>query len=189
MQWWPINLLVGVVLTVLVFIFFPRLFLLESRNRATPSKTPGVDQALSLYTFYEGRVQSGKSILIGILTGILSLQIPILLSDLLNKPFLSFMEVFPVILLCIPALLAYSSLKLHMMANDRKSKIYQKPLKYRITYNPPLSQWECKIPHWLREIYKIYARLRLPLEGGLLVAICFLSLGSLLLWYCRSGIS
>jgi hypothetical protein len=130
-------------------------------------------------------VQSGKSILVGILAGILSLQIPIVVSDLWEKPFLSFMEAFPVILLCIPALLAFSSLKLHMMANDKKSKIYQEPLKYKITYNPPLSQWECKIPNWLREIDKIYTRLRLNLEVGLLLLICILSLGSLLLWYCK----
>ena len=82
------------------------------------------DQALALYTFYEGRVQSTKSILVGVLAGILSLQVPFL-SDFFKNNSPSLVNAFPIIVLSIIAISVFYSLKRHMENNVSKSEYFQ----------------------------------------------------------------
>jgi hypothetical protein len=77
---WKISHVISAVLNLIAL----SALILSALSEAPPKKATGAligpyrkittDQALSLYTFYEGRVQSTKSILVGILAGILSLR-------------------------------------------------------------------------------------------------------------------
>ena len=173
----------SLLLFALIFLF-PWMLSKIPPDKATEAlnKKINTDRALSLYTFYEGRVQSTKSILVGILAAILSLQIPPFLECMWKKPFdYKFDDALPVIILCIPSLFVFYSLKLHMQENAEKSKIFQKPLcSEGIRYNPELSKWK----------YKFRKKLPLDLDVLLFYVICILSF-VILFWFCarlpRSG--
>jgi hypothetical protein len=118
------------------------------------------EKALSLYTFYEGRVQTTKSILVGILTWILSLQIPLLSSYVVGKQSSTSIDAFSLIALFFLSLFVFISMKGHMDVNDRKSKHFQTFIE-AIDYNPKI-----KSSNW---IYKAAACFPLGLEWVLFV--------------------
>jgi len=102
----------------------------------TPPNEHTCEQALSLYTFYESRVQSTKSILIGVLAGILSLQVSFL-GDIFKNNYPSLVNAFPIIVLSIIAISVFYSLKRHMENNVSKSEYFQNILgKYGLDYYP-----------------------------------------------------
>lgn len=118
------------------------------------------EKALSLYTFYEGRVQTTKSILVGILTWILSLQIPLLSSYVVGKQPSISIDTFSLIALFLLSLFVFTSMKRHMDINDRKSKHFQAFIK-NIDYNH-----EEKSSNW---IYNITACFPVGLEWILFI--------------------
>ena len=124
------------------------------------------DMVLALHTFYEGRVQTTRSILVGILTGILSLQIPLLLDAMDKQRPYSFLS-DPIVYLFILSLPMFGSLKLHMWENNDKSKYFRDRLQEPLlsTYNPELSN----------RIYKVRRDFPLELELFFLGTIFFLA--------------
>jgi hypothetical protein len=167
----------SLLLFALIFLF-PWMLSKIPPDKATEALNKKItpDRALSLYTFYEGRVQSTKSILVGILAAILSLQIPPFLKCMWKKPF-DYDDALSVIILCIPSLFVFFSLKLHMQENAEKSRIFQKPLcSEGIRYNPKLSKWK----------YKFRRKLPLGLDVLLILVICLLSV-VILFWGSSQG--
>jgi hypothetical protein len=150
-----------------------------------PQKAPSIegvrvmkeDAVLSLYTFYEGRVQTIKSILVGILTGILSLQIPLFIQKIIDDKEIYTSLINPIFLLFAASIPMFISLQLHMLENDAKSKIYQYRLDQindeknrlvRCVYNPELPD----------TIYKIRRNFPFRLEWFLLIFILLLGIRS-----------
>jgi len=124
---------------------------------------------LWLCTRFVGRVQSTKSILVGVLTAILSLQIPIFIDTKDRRSnYLFLMD--PTVLMFFISLFMFTSMKLHMGENNVKSQIFQSPAT-RNYYNPPL-------PNYIT--YKLRRILPLELEWMLLGAIFYFAILSVI---------
>jgi hypothetical protein len=133
------------------------------------------DEAVSLYTFYEGRVQTTKSILVGILTGMLSLQTPIFLEHILKKSSFSWIDVTPLIIIATLSIPVFISMQTHMKANAHKSKVFQCYIKGKnIMYNP----------NYKGRIYSFFQRFSLGLDSILIVAIILLPFISIFFINC-----
>jgi hypothetical protein len=180
---WAANLPVNLNLIVLILLFISVLSQIPPKEDKEPNLSPEEkkeeekrkhkckkDMNLALYTFDEGRVQTTKSILVGILTGILSLQIPIYLDVTKEKQPYSSLE-DPIVLLFILSLSMFLSMKLHMGENNDKSKKFQsylpKPRKY---YNPKLSN----------RIYTVRRIFPLELEWIFLGTVFYLAIQSII---------
>jgi hypothetical protein len=113
--------------------------------------------------------------LVGILTGVLSLQIPIFLEDILKESSFSLRDVTPLIVMSTLSIPVFISMKTHMWSNDYKSKRFIKYVKgRRINYNPEPPGWT----------HKFFAHFSLGLDSILLIAIILLPFISLFLLNC-----